>query len=217
MDSPDSLRPWLGLAPLALALVILVAACGGGSSKPAAAASTTTTTTGGGRGVNAAAVQAFRSCMQQHGVTIPTAPPRTANSTPPSTDTASTDAGSGGPRVRGGGFGGGFGGLGTVIASADPATKAAFQACQGQLPAGFLQRIQQGQTQLQAYVSCMQSHGVTVSGLGRGFGSRSTTTTTPQFAAANSICKALLPARGQGGPGGAGGPGGPGGPAGPGG
>jgi hypothetical protein len=85
--------------------------------------------------------------------------------------------------------------------STDPATQAAVKACQGQLPAGTLQQVQQGVTALEAYQKCMQSHGVTVSGAGGFRGGQpgaTTSTTTPQFAAANQICRALLPQRGPG-------------------
>ena len=192
----------VALAPLAIVLVVGLVACGGGgSNKTVAAPATTTTVAGGGGGANRAALQAFTACLTQHGVTVPTFAPRQRPSTTLGTNTTVDN---GGPPGGGGGFGGGGGrGVGTIINSTDPATKAAVAACQDKLPAGFLQQLQQGQTALNAYRSCMQSHGVTV---GQGFrgGGGSTTTTTPAFTAANNICKALLPARGAGGPGGAG-------------
>jgi hypothetical protein len=73
---------------------------------------------------------------------------------------------------------------------------AAFNACKSTLPAGFLQQIQQGQTALQAFRSCMQDHGVTVGAGGFGGGQGSTTTTTPAFNAAYQACQKLLPQRG---------------------
>jgi hypothetical protein len=205
----------LALAPLGVALAFALASCGGGSSKAAAPPATTTTTTTGAGGANRAALQAFTSCMSQHGVTIPTFAPRAprttlpGQTTVPRTTTPGDTGGGGGGGGRGFGFGG-AGGLGAVIGSSDPNTQAAVKACEGQLPAGTLQQLQQGQTAIQAYVKCMASHGVTVTGPGGGFrgggqGGGGTTvpgettlTTTPQYAAANQICRALLPQRGPG-------------------
>jgi hypothetical protein len=178
---------FIAVAPF-VAFATLLAACGGGgSSSKSAAATGSTTTTPAGR-FNAAAMQPFVACMSQHGVTVPTFAPRT---TPPPTDTNATDAN--GPRRRGGGAGfGGGAGLGAIINSTDPATVAAYNACKSTLPAGVLQ----GQNARQAFVSCMKDHGVTVTGNGFfGDGRGSTTTTTPQYAAAFSTCRALLPQR----------------------
>jgi hypothetical protein len=202
-------RRWItrAVAAAPLALVIGLAACGGGSSKAASAPPSTTSTTTAGGGFNRAALQAFTTCMTQHGVTIPTVPPRTTipgETFPPRTGGGGGAGGGGGGAGGGGRFfiGGGGGGVTSIINSADPATKAAFQACQSQLPAGFLQQVQQGQTALAAYRSCMQDHGVTLpanGGFGGGPGGAaggSTTTTTPAYAAAVATCRPLLPARG---------------------
>jgi hypothetical protein len=197
-------RRWItnAVAVAPLALVVGLAACGGGSSKATSAPPSTTSTTAPGRGFNRAALQAFTTCMSQHGVTIPTQPPRT---TVPGQTIPTDNAGGGGGGGGGGGRfigGGGAGGAMAIINSTDPATKAAFQACQSQLPPGFLQQAQQGQTALAAYRSCMQSHGITLpanggfGGGGGGGGGGSTSTTTPAYGAAFSICKVLLPARG---------------------
>ena len=64
------------IPPLLAVVALIVVACGGGSSKPSsttpttAAASGATATTGGGGRLNGAALSAFRTCLQQHGVTL---------------------------------------------------------------------------------------------------------------------------------------------------
>jgi len=176
----------------AVALSLALAACGGASAK-----STTTTTTapsgaaGTGR-PNAAALQAFRDCMQKAGVTIPTAPPRPAGQTPTSNANGSFGGGGGG---GGRGFGGGLGG---VFNSTDPNTQAALTRCESTLPAGFLQQQQQRQNALAAFNSCMKDHGVTITPATPGAPS----TTIDRTSDAYKTCSLLLPARPNGGPGG---------------
>src|SRR5207245_11654050 len=87
---------------LSLVPLLALTACGGGSSN--AKASATTTTTADGR----AARQAYRDCLQKHGVTLPTRPP--GSGTPGSAQNPQ-GGGQGGPGGPGGG-GGGFGGFG---------------------------------------------------------------------------------------------------------
>jgi hypothetical protein len=174
------------------AVVLATAACGGGSK---AASQTTTTTVAAGRG---AGLQAFRQCMAAHGVTLAQRP-----------RTSSTTEGSAPPpsRTDGGGAGGfgGFGGGGGFAnrfqqppAGVDPGKyRTALQACQAQLP------NPQGNAQFQsafvAYVNCLKSHGVQVGDPSLGARAldgvdRSTAT----FQAAQQVCRALLPNRGQG-------------------
>ncbi|MHB8662914.1 MAG: hypothetical protein ACYDH6_09540 [Acidimicrobiales bacterium] len=199
----SSARGWTAPVLTFIAVAVVAASCGGGGSSKSPAAAPSTTLAGGR---NAAALQPFRTCMQAHGVTLPTAPARQG---PPPTDTPGASAApgdTGGGQRRGFGGGGGFGGVGQVINSSDPATKAAFDACKGQLPAGVLDQIVKGQTARQAFVTCMQTHGITVAN--GGFGGRpdrstsTTSTTTPEFAAAFKTCSVLLPQRGPNGPGG---------------
>jgi hypothetical protein len=194
----------MALVPLVLTVGLVVGACGGGGTKSSSVAASPTTTTPG-RGFNRTALQPFLTCLKQHGVNIPTPPSTTtppSTSTPPST--VAGDNGGGGRRFGGGG--GGFGALGGIVGNS--ADAAAVQACQSQLPPGVLQQIQQGQTALQAYRSCMQDHGVTVpaNGFFRGGGpggpgganapGGTTPTTTAAYAAADAICRPLLPQRG---------------------
>ena len=182
--------------PVILATAALLSACGGGGSSSKSAAATTTTAAPNGR-FDPAALQAFTKCLSDHGVAVPT----TVAGQTPTTDAQppGTDA-NGQPRRRGGGGGAAL----RILNSSDPTTQAAIKACQNLLPAGFLQRLQQGQTARQAFVSCMRDHGVTVTGGGFGGGGNggSTTTTTPQYATAFAACKPLLPPRGTFGPGG---------------
>lgn len=110
----------------------------------------------------------------------------------------------GGAGRRGGFFGGGGAGLSS-------AQQAAFAACRSNLPGGgrFGGRGFAGgasATQLKAYLSCLSDNGVKVpktstsaaGGSGpRSFISLRGVRSDPRFAAANKICRALLPARGS--------------------
>jgi len=186
----------LGLTAV-VALALALAACGGASAKPASTTTTAPSSAAGTGRPNAAALQAFRDCMQKAGVTIPTAPPRPAGQTP------TTDANG---SFRGGGGGGGGrglgGGLGGVFNSTDPNTQAALKGCESKLPAGFLQQQQQRQNALAAFNSCMKDHGVTIAPATPGAPSPSTT--IDRTSDAYKTCSLLLPARPNGGPGGAG-------------
>jgi len=164
-----------------------------------AASAATTTTVAGGR--NTAAFAAYRTCLSQHGVKLPT---RTPGSRPP---TSSGGTGGGG-ELGGGGFGGGgFGGG----ANATPQFAAAQKACASKVPKGgfgFGGRGGAGGAAFTAYVSCMKDHGITLS-TRRAAGTSITTIagattsssvapvdrTSPKFIAANKICQALLPSR----------------------
>ena len=157
-----------------------VAAAGAAS---AGAAATPSTVAGSS---NRAAAQAYRTCLTQHGVTLPTRPTQPPNATAPT--------GSGPATGNGGGFGGG---LRAVIA--DPANKAAVDACRSLLPEGGFgnggNAGGRGQA-LQAYFSCLTDNGVTVPTTVAGSPPPSIDRTTPAFAAANAKCRVLLPQRG---------------------
>src|ERR1700733_14611976 len=168
------------IPPLLAVIALIVAACGGSSKASTtptttAASGATATTTAGGR-VNGAALQAFRTCLSQHGVTLPSPPTTTPGETfptrPPGAGTGGAGAGAG--RRFGGGFGGGFGDVFT-----NPADASALQACQSDLPAGYLQQQQQRQQQFTAFISCMKDNGVTITTMAGGnpasFGSISRT------------------------------------------
>jgi hypothetical protein len=181
---------WAGAGSVvvaAVAGVVILAGCGGGSSK-AKTSPTTAASSTQGSSANRQALQAYRTCLQQHGVT----------------------------NFRG--FGGrrnGTGGTGTTqgtrtppssrapLSAADRAKlQAAQQACQSKLPSGFSQQRQQD---LAAYRSCLKDHGVNVpatpdtnGGGPFGGGLGNINRNDPTFQAANKICAPLLPNGGFG-------------------
>ena len=174
-----------GLAVIVVMATVL-AACGGGTSTKTAAASPPTTSASAGAGTitpTAAQLQAFRTCLTQQGVTLPTFTPRTTTpgQTPPSTGTGSRS-----------GLGGGGGALNAVFSN--PADQAAVQACQATLPAGYVAQQQARQNQQAAFNSCMADHGVTVAPTTPG----SPPPTLDRSSDAYKTCSPLLPARPQG-------------------
>jgi hypothetical protein len=176
----------LTVVALLVVAALLLAACGGGTSKTAASPPPTTTAGGGGTGnggATAAQLQAFRTCLSQHGVTLPTFTPRT---TVPGQTTPSTSAGPAAPAGRGGGGGG----LNAVFSN--PADQTAVQACQGTLPPGYVAQQQARQNQQAAFNSCMADHGVTVPATTPG----SPPITLDQTSAAYQSCSPLLPTGG---------------------
>lgn len=184
-------------AVVAVALgVVALAGCGAKSSAAASGDGPATTDTTAAAGNN----QAYRDCLSQHGVSLP---PRGnggngnggngGNSNGAGGDTnANANAGSGSATGGRGGFAGG-------PQSTDPAFQAAQQACQSLRPAANPQR----QQQLDAYLSCLKDHGVTVPD--------QTATTDPNqprtridqndptVIEANKICGVLRPTGGPGG------------------
>jgi hypothetical protein len=182
-------RARLALAATGAGLALLLAACGSSAKASSAAPSTasastpttlpaTTAPTGGGNAANAAALQAYRACLTQNGVTLPAAP-----TTVPGATTV--------PGQRG--AGGGGGGLQSVIT--DPANQAAVTACASLRPAGFGQANPARTQAMQAYYSCLGDNGVTVPTTVAGGAPPSIDRTTPAFTAANAKCQALLPQR----------------------
>jgi hypothetical protein len=179
------------------ALVVVAAACGGSS---AAKSSTTSTTAAGGGGANRVAFEAYRTCLSQHGVTLPQRRQSTGGP-PPSGSGAGGLAGEGG--FGGGGFGGGSGGatpqsLPKGVTAAEFA--AAQTACRSKLPAGGLFGGGQGGQAFQAYTSCLRDHGVTIASVApqttvAGSPRPTFNRNDPKFVAANKVCAALLPSR----------------------
>jgi hypothetical protein len=179
----------LMVAAMLLVAALLLAACGGGTSKTAAASPPTTPAGPGGAGTGgatAAQLQAFRTCLAQHGVTLPTFTPRT---TVPGQTTPSTSAGSRTPTGRGGGGGG----LNAVFSN--PADQNAVNACQNTLPAGYVAQQQARQNQRAAFNSCMADHGMPVPATAPG----SPPSTLDQTSAAYKACSPLLPTGGPNG------------------
>ena len=195
------------LVPLvAVVAALLLAACGGGSAKAGSAtSSTTSTTTPGGRFQSAA----FTSCLKNHGVTLPAGAfggrRARGGSGAAGSSGATGSSGASGSGRRGFGFGGGGPGISVPGVSAQK-LQTAFAACRSDLPSGG--RFGGGggfganAGAIKAYVSCLSDHGVkvptTTSGstpAGTGSELRAVRN-DPKFAAANKICRALLPARG---------------------
>jgi len=190
VDSPDP-SPSRGSTRLRLAAVLAVAlgivALAGCGAKTSAAASgdspATTDTTTAASGNN----QAYRDCLSQHGVTLPQRGSGNGNA-----NAGDSGGGSGSGTGGRGGFAGG-------TQSTDPAFQAAQQACQDLRPAANPQR----QQQMDAYLSCLKDHGVTVPD--------QTATTDPNqprtridqndpaVVEANKICGVLRPTGGPGG------------------
>jgi hypothetical protein len=123
---------WLALLPLAVALT----ACGASTS--ASGSSSTSTTS------PATSFQAYLTCLEQHGVTVPTAP---------AGGTTGTSRPSGGGGFPGGGF---FGN------SSNPTVAKAQQACASLRPAGRFGGSGTSATALRVYLNCLEIHGVTV-------------------------------------------------------
>ena len=168
---------------LAVGMLLAVAACGG-SSGSAAGSTTSTTTSAAGGSRNAA----FSACLKQHGVTLPAG--GIGPSGPP---------GQGTPGSRpAGGFGSGGPAISIPGVSAQQ-LQAAMSACGSKLPSGGFGGGAGNSQALQAYLSCLKDHGVTVptstSGTTpRGQGSvLGAVRSQPKFAAANKVCQALLP------------------------
>jgi len=200
------------LLPVGLAFGLVATACGGGSSKPATTTSPPTTAAAapspsgggaGGRGQLTSQLAAFRACMASHGEPLPTFAPRTSTTQGSAATPGSGSAPDNGGGGRGGGFflGGGGNGLGFVLRGLnqnDPAVMAAYNACKGQIPASLIQAQQQRSQALNAFISCMADHGVTISTGAPAAGTPRTT--IDQTSPAYQTCKVLLPAGGAFGP-----------------
>jgi hypothetical protein len=171
--------------------VFLLAGCGGSSSPSSAASATTTPTTT--KGSSSAQQSAFRECLSKQGVTLPAglgnggpggngAPPEGG---PPAGDTP------GGPP-------------GSLPAGGGEKFQKALQACGNLAPAGgngF--GGNRNPEALKAYTSCLSDHGVAVptstsgSTPARPGGELGALRSDPKFAAANKVCRPLLPSFGS--------------------
>ena len=193
-----------GLVLIGLTAAAGLAGCGGGSSSTAAPSSNAS----GNAARGAAGVQAYVSCLTQHGVTLPSrAPGARGTRSPgarPSFSRAPRPSGSAGAGRFGGGFGGGgFGGGGfggglfnnpsNPPAGVSASTwSAALTACKSLQPTaagrgngGF------NNSQFTAYANCLRSHGVTFSA-----GPNGLSTSDPKVAAALKTCAPLRPTGG---------------------
>lgn len=173
----------LRLGVLAVGLAVAVAACGG-SSGGASGATTSTTSSAAGGSRNAA----FTACLKQHGVTLP------AGGIGPSGPPGQGTPGS----LPAGGNGGGGPSI-SIPGVNTQQLQAAMSACRSKLPSGGFGGGAANSQALQAYLSCLKDHGVTVptstsgttpGGPGSALGA---VRSQPKFAAANKVCQALLP------------------------
>jgi hypothetical protein len=132
-----------------IAVGLTVAACGSSSSSTSSSSSgSKVASTGGSSTTPSASRSALRTCLAQHGVTLPNRRP----------------SGSGGPPpggVPGGGFfGGGGGGAGGRFNN--PKFRAAIQACGGFRGGGFRgggARFRLSHTAINSFVSCVRKNG----------------------------------------------------------
>lgn len=193
-------RAGASVAVLASAALLLAACSSGSSGSPSADAKASGSASAAASASASGSMEAYRDCLSQHGVDLPSFAPRTGR---PSGRPSGMPSG----RPSGGGGFGGFGGFGG--ASADPRTQAAMQACASLRPQ-FSGRGGAGgaggdSSAFQAFTSCLKDHGVTLpsssaspgaTGRSRGgmFGA-GLNTSDPKVAAAYNTCKALLPQR----------------------
>lgn len=179
--------------------VFVLAGCGGSSSPSSAASATTTPTTT--KGSSSAQQSAFRECLSKQGVTLPAGLGNGGpggNSAPPE----------GGPPT-----GGTPGGNppGSLPGGDSAKFQKAMQACGNLAPAGGFGgggNRNRNPEALKAYTSCLSDHGVTVPTTTSGATTSGTTPggpggglgalrSDPKFAAANKVCRPLLPSFGS--------------------
>lgn len=172
-----------------IAVGLTVAACGSSSSSTSSSASgSKVASTGGSSTTPSARRSALRTCLQQHGVTLPNRRP----------------SGSGGPPAggAGGGFFGGGGGAGSRFNN--PKFRAAIQACGG-FRGGFrggAGRLRLSHTAVNSFVACVRKNGYSQMPNPNFSGGPIFPTsirTNKQFQAASTKCANLLrPARPSG-------------------
>jgi hypothetical protein len=166
---------------VSIAAALLLGACGGGGAKANASTSNTT--------ANANADQsAFRKCLSDHGVTLPSFPAGGNGAAPGNGSRPDNGSGNGGPPANGS----------RPNFADNPQFQQAFNACQSQLPNGGRGGFGGANSQaFQAYSSCLRDHGVSVPTTTAGGsgtpGSRPNFQGDPKFASANKTCRALLP------------------------
>jgi hypothetical protein len=135
------------LAVGVIAVGLTVVGCGSSSSSTSSASSgSSVASSGGSTASRSAARSALRTCLKQHGITLPNRRP----------------SGSGGPPpggVPGGGFFGGGGGAGSQFNN--PKVRAAIQACGG-FRGGFrggAGRFRLSHTAINNFVACVRKNG----------------------------------------------------------
>jgi hypothetical protein len=209
-----ALKAGLSVAALAASGALLLTACSSSSPGSSDAASASGTPSGSVPAAASASgsagkdMEAYRTCLSQHGVNLPTSFARRSPGAPRP---------SGSPGA-GRGYGGGFPGFGG--ATPDAATQKAMDACKALRPRfnGRGGAGGAGSTAFKAFTSCLKDHGVVLPtpspgatgssgssgasgrpGGGSGFGAlRGLDTADPKTAKAYETCRALLPQRPSG-------------------
>ncbi len=202
-----AVRAGVFVALLASGALALTACSSGSKSSADAKAATPSGSSSARNGANGGpqAMEAYRTCLTQHGVKMPTFN-RPSGGARPSGRPSGRAGGFGGGSGRG--FGGGFPGFGG--ASPDAATQKALQACASKRPQ--FDRTGGGaadSSAFQAFAGCLKDHGVTLptpspgatNGRGGGgfFRGGGLNTSDPKTAKAYATCKPLLPQRPSGG------------------
>ena len=168
----------LAAAGLLASGAMLLTACSSSSTATATSGASASASSAAGSGISA-----YRTCLSQHGVTMPSGRPSGSFSHNPNAPRPS----------HSGGYGGGYGGYGG--ASANPTMAAAIKACASLQPkGGFGGGRGLGGTALAAFTSCMKDNGVTVNSAGGGLGAL-LKSTDAKTVAALKVCKPLLPTR----------------------
>ncbi|MBM9509021.1 hypothetical protein [Actinacidiphila acididurans] len=209
----NALRAGLTVAAFAASGALVLTACSsssGSSSSASASGSPAATASASASGNRGQAMTAYRDCLSQHGLKLPSFAPRSPGARPSGSPGAGRGFGGGGFGGGGRGFGGGgFPGFGG--ASPDAATQKALDACKSLQPQ-FSGRGGAGganSSAFKAFTSCLKDHGVVLptpspgatNGAGRpggGFGFRGLNTSDPKTAKAYDACKVLLPQRSPG-------------------
>jgi hypothetical protein len=184
-------------AALVAALLLsgcLIAACGTSSSTSSTGTASASTGGAAAGGSSSARRTALRTCLKQHGVTLPSRPPGAGSGgrPPGGAPGAGGAPGGGGPGFFGGGAGaggasGGFAG--------NPKLRAAFQACGGGSIRRGGRRPQLSRAAVTKYVSCVRQHGYNLPNpdfTGKGGVFPSSIRTNPKFQSASRACQSLL-------------------------
>jgi hypothetical protein len=191
-------RTWAmraAIATLIPAALLLVAACGSSSATGSGSSASPSSSSSRGSGL-----EAYRQCLAQNGVTLPSQSARPSGSSFPR-PSGSPGAGFSGGTGRGG-FPGGFGGGLTsttpptgVSASAWASAQTACASVRPSFGAGGAGGA--GSTAFNAYISCLSDNGVKVS-TASPQSLRSLDQTNATVKKAMATCKALLPQRNSG-------------------
>ncbi|WP_225849315.1 hypothetical protein [Streptomyces sp. HPF1205] len=211
-----AVRAGLSVAALAASGALLLTACSSSSSGTASASgspSGSVSAAASASGNGAQEMQAYRTCLSQHGLNLPTFARRSPGAGRPS-GSPGAGRGGGGGRGSGGGYGGGYGGgfPGFGGGTPDAATQKALDACASLRPRFNGRGGGANSTAFKAFTSCLKDHGVVLPtpspgasngsgrpGFGPGFGGpRGLNTADPKTAKAYETCRALLPQRPSG-------------------